>query len=89
MFERRKLQKMSEQFCGIPVEAREAFYHEFGMVMKIIRTRKQISLKEISDKLQITESALEGYEAGHEVPYFDIIALYGYLGMTKNPINYI
>lgn len=73
----------------IPLEERESFYREFGMVMKIIRNRKDISLKEISDRLHIKETALKDYEAGHEVPYFDLIAIYGYLGMTKNPINYI
>ena len=80
--------KKLDSFVDITPETRDDFYREFGMVMRMIRHRKNISIADIAKKLHLPESEIESYECGKPVPFIEGVAIYQYLGMVKNPVRY-
>ncbi len=80
--------KKRETFVDITPEMWDNFYREFGMVMRMIRYRKNISISDIANKLHLSESDIEDYECGKPVPFVEGVAIYQYLGMVKQPVRY-
>jgi len=64
-------------------EEREAWYSEFGQIMRQARYSMDISLAELAVALNITEETLSEYECGNPVPFIEANAIFQYLGMHQ------
>lgn len=80
-----KCQKKKSGFWdSTPVE-RNSFYREFGLVMKIMRNRRNISITDVAKRLRVREEIIQGYESGRPIPFIDMVTIYNYLGMWARP----
>lgn len=64
---------------------RTSFYREFGLVMKIMRNRQNISISDIANRLRLKEEVVRGYESGMPIPFIDLLAIYDYLRIFNRP----
>lgn len=67
-------------------EYRQEYYHQFGIVMQIMRQINNVSIKEIADKMHVSEDVIRRYESGDTIPFVDALFIYDYLDMQNRPV---